>query len=201
MTCNDPEMWVERSLRFRIWKRYADITFGLPNALIEKLATVTGRLNSTYIPAHSYLTFYDHVFPDQFRPDSTGLTLLSLFTVSIYKPVGKWLQTLSNLPWRIQLLQDFDGLNVPDENLIKRNYMPNGWSDQARLEISVDFPRLHQRPLHMVHFSPSPIRSYQEATVGTIFRTRFGNEVNYVWRDRRENPIQSAGAASKSFDM
>jgi hypothetical protein len=65
-----------------------------------------------------YLTFYDHVFPERFLPDSVGLTLLSLVTGSIYNPSMRWAQTLSNLAWRIQLLQHFDDLNVPDENMI-----------------------------------------------------------------------------------
>jgi hypothetical protein len=118
MTCNDPEMWVERSLRVRIWKRHADIKFELPSYLIDQLETVTGNLNSSYVPAQSYLTFYDHVFPEKFLPDSVGLSLLSLFVGSIYTGYIRYVQTLSNLAWRIQLLQHLEDLNVSDENMI-----------------------------------------------------------------------------------
>lgn len=121
LTCNDPETWPEVSLRVRIWKRHADIVYAiLGTPRITQLTTVSEKLNSTYVPALSYLTFYDAILPNGMPDLKTNyLYFLLAFSGSAYYRNVDLLPTLATLPWRVQLGRDFQGLNVSDENMIK----------------------------------------------------------------------------------
>jgi len=70
---------------------------------------------------------FDHLENSIFLPDRVGLSLLSLFVASIYTGYIRYVQTLSNLAWRIQLLQHLDGLNLSDENILNAKLF-NGFS-------------------------------------------------------------------------
>jgi len=79
-----------------------------------------GRLNSTYIPALSYLTFYDVILPNGMPDLKTNyLYFLLAFSGTAYNRNYDLLPTLATLPWRVQLGRDFQGLDVSNENMIK----------------------------------------------------------------------------------
>jgi hypothetical protein len=105
LDCSNPEKWAgQQSVRIRSQKRYADITYELPRGIRNIVAPVSGIVDSTYVPAESYLTFCDTILPAG-RPDVKGLDIMLLTRCSTATLSGSldWLYLISTLPWRVQL--------------------------------------------------------------------------------------------------
>lgn len=122
LDCSNPEKWAgQQSVRFRIQKRYADITYALPGVLRNNLAPMSGIVDSTYVPAESYLTFYDAILPAGY-PDVKSIQLMLLARCSTATLLGRsdYLYLISTLPWRVQLPSPVLGYSsLTDDNIIK----------------------------------------------------------------------------------